>query len=212
MLLRWIPNFLTISRCGLAFLVLLACVKVTYAQGCESEHFTKEDCNNLVRTWALMALFAFIAGVLTDFFDGVTARILKSESKFGVWLDPIADKLLVAGALVGLSIIYKGWIIFIPTILIVGRDIFITGFRMTSVGKSVVAVSTFAKQKTALEMIAITILLLPLAFTDSNGLETRTDLADIIVGILFVLPLWTAAIMSIISCYQYLKQATKTSD
>lgn len=211
MFLRWIPNLLTLSRCGLGLLVLLACIKVAYAQECVSEHLGKDDCNKLVQFWAQLALFAFVSGVITDFLDGWSARWFNAETRFGVWLDPIADKLLVAAALAGLSIIYHALVIVIPAIVIIARDIFITGFRMTQIGKKVVQVSTFAKQKTALEMVAITLLILPLALTSSSDPYSPVELADYFVGVLFVLPLWIASAMSVISLVKYLKQAIEAS-
>lgn len=206
MLLRWIPNLLTLSRCGLGLLVLMACIKFAYAQECLSEHLGKDECSQLAQYWALLALFAFVSGVITDFLDGWTARWLKAETRFGVWLDPIADKLLISAALAGLSIIYHALAIIIPAIVIIARDIFITGYRLTPSGKKVVQVSTLAKQKTALEMVAVTLLILPLALTNSADFTDLVDWTDYLVGVLFVLPLWSASILSVISLVQYLKQ------
>lgn len=212
MLLRWIPNLLTISRCGLALLVLLACIKVTFSQACDNEQIGTQVCGDLAQNWAQLALLAFITGVITDFLDGWTARTLKSESRFGVWLDPIADKLLIAAALVGLSVIYHAWAIVIPTILIVTRDIFITVFRMTTIGRKVVQVSPLAKQKTALEMVAITLLMLPLALTKPEEVPNSYENFNYVIGILFVLPLWFASLLSVLSLVQYLQLAFKKSD
>ena len=212
MLVKWIPNLLTISRGGLAVLVLLACIKVTYAQGCESTDLTKEDCDSLAVMWGRLALLAFISGMITDYLDGWTARVLQAESRFGVWLDPIADKILVAAALAGLSVTYQAWAIVVPATVIISRDIFITGFRMTPAGKSVVQVSAFAKHKTALEMVAITLLMLPLAWMTPTGASIPSDLADYLIGILFVLPLWCASIMSVVSVVQYLNRAFRGAD
>ena len=193
-------------------LVLLACIKVTYAQGCESTDLTKEECDSLAPMWGRLALLAFISGMITDYLDGWTARVFRAESRLGVWLDPIADKILVAMALGGLSVTYQAWAIVVPATVIISRDVFITGFRMTSAGKNVVQVSAFAKQKTALEMVAITLLMLPLALTTPMVASNPKDLADYLIGILFVLPLWCASIMSVVSVVQYLKRAFRGAD
>lgn len=212
MLVKWIPNLLTISRGGLAVLVLLACIKVTYAQGCASADLTNEECDSLATMWGRLAILAFVSGMVTDYLDGWTARVLRAESRFGVWLDPIADKILVASALAGLSVTYQAWAIVVPATVIIFRDIFITGFRMTPAGKNVVQVSSFAKQKTALEMVAITLLMFPLALAPPTVASNPEDLADYLIGILFVLPLWCASIMSVVSVVQYLKHAFRGAD
>lgn len=105
---------------------------------------------------ASAALFAF-AG-LTDWLDGYLARKLNQSTPFGAFLDPVADKLMVAIALVLLTERYHAWWFSIPALVIIGREIVISALRewMAEVGRRTsVAVSYVGKIKTALQIIAI---------------------------------------------------------
>ncbi|MEO0448840.1 MAG: CDP-diacylglycerol--glycerol-3-phosphate 3-phosphatidyltransferase [Pseudomonadota bacterium] len=138
MSLAWLPNTLTVARCGLAFVVAWLIV----AGPRES----------------FVAFFAFIFVALTDYVDGWAARRFEAESAFGAFLDPIADKLLVGLSLVALSLL-EGWdlMLLIPTLAIIARDVIATGLRL--VPNVEMPVSQLAKWKTALEMIGIGALL-----------------------------------------------------
>ena len=110
-MMAWIPNALTISRCVFAVLVLFGALSAASA----AEAFKTAAGDDALRLatmeqlWHQFALLAFISGALTDFLDGWAARTFKAESRFGVWLDPIADKLLVSFALLGLALTLKSW-------------------------------------------------------------------------------------------------------
>jgi len=104
----------------------------------------------------------FVLAALTDWLDGYFARVLKQGSAFGAFLDPVADKLIVAIALVmivgSLDLPYLA----LPVAVIVGREIAVSALRewMSTIGKRAsVAVSRIGKIKTALQMVAVTILL-----------------------------------------------------
>jgi CDP-diacylglycerol---glycerol-3-phosphate 3-phosphatidyltransferase len=107
------------------------------------------------------AIFGIAA--LTDILDGYLARRLRLETSFGAFLDPVADKLIVAVALV-LLLGENGSAIFaIPAIVIISREILVSALRewMAELGKRAsVAVSYIGKVKTVLQMIAIVILLM----------------------------------------------------
>jgi len=76
----------------------------------------------------LITLFLF--AVITDFFDGFLARRWNVVSDFGRMIDPIADKLLVAGCLIAFAIATKGaWFLMVPALAIIGRDILVSGAR-----------------------------------------------------------------------------------
>ncbi|MGA1342579.1 MAG: CDP-alcohol phosphatidyltransferase family protein, partial [Hyphomonas sp.] len=98
----------------------------------------------LQQLWHQFALLSFISGALTDFLDGWAARQFKAESRFGVWLDPIADKLLVGLALLGLALTLKTWLIYVPAALIIARDVFMTWLRTRPEARGVVAPSHLA--------------------------------------------------------------------
>ena len=144
-----IPNILTLLR-----IILIPFFVVVYYLPVEE-----------ARVWAAI-LFAFAA--VTDWLDGYLARKLDQSSPFGAFLDPVADKLMVAAALVVLVDTYsrelQTWPVLtaIPAIVIIGREIVISALRewMAEIGKRTqVAVSMVGKVKTALQMFAILILL-----------------------------------------------------
>ena len=110
----------------------------------------------------LAAAMIFSAAAMTDWFDGYLARKLNQFSDFGAFLDPVADKLMVAVALVVLLERYPHLWFSLPAMIIIGREIVISALRewMAEIGKRTsVAVSYVGKVKTALQMIAIIILL-----------------------------------------------------
>lgn len=108
----------------------------------------------------LAATLIFIVAALTDWFDGYLARRWNETSAFGAFLDPVADKLMVAGAL--LLLVQLDRTNAVIAFIIIGREIAITALRewMAQIGASKsVAVSSLGKLKTAAQMIAIPMLL-----------------------------------------------------
>lgn len=108
----------------------------------------------------LLAAMLFLAGAITDWLDGWLARTLKQTSSFGAFLDPVADKLLVAAALVMLVRLDRADAV--VAVIIIGREITISALRewMARIGETrSVAVSALGKLKTVSQMTAITILL-----------------------------------------------------
>lgn len=104
----------------------------------------------------------FILASVTDYLDGYLARKLQQESAFGKFLDPVADKLIIAVALVLLAEEQASVWFTIPAIVIVCREIAVSALRewMADVGaRTHVAVSWLGKLKTALQMVAICMLL-----------------------------------------------------
>ncbi len=108
----------------------------------------------------LAATVVFIVAAVTDWFDGYLARRWNETSAFGAFLDPVADKLMVAGAL--LLLVQLDRTNAVIAFVIIGREIAITALRewMAQIGASKsVAVSSLGKVKTAAQMIAIPMLL-----------------------------------------------------
>lgn len=106
--------------------------------------------------WASAAVFG-LAGI-TDWLDGYLARKLNQSTPFGAFLDPVADKLMVAVALVLLAERFHAWWFSLPAMVIIGREIVISALRewMAEVGKRTsVAVSYIGKVKTTFQIIAI---------------------------------------------------------
>lgn len=114
--------------------------------------------------WGLVgpALVFALAG-LTDWLDGWLARRLDQATRLGAFLDPVADKLMVAIALVLLAERYHAWWFTLPAMVIIGREIMISALRewMAEVGERArVAVSSLGKWKTTFQMVALLALLL----------------------------------------------------
>ena len=160
---------------------------------------------------------------LTDFLDGYLARKWKVTSDFGRMIDPIADKLFVAGCLIAICILYKGWHIYlIPALAIIGRDIFVSGLREHAALNGIKMPPTkLAKWKTACEMLAIFLILLSLVITlyqlskpsdwvmypplNSSGISDPL----VYVELAGVACLWVAAILSVLTGIIYLRAALK---
>ena len=147
-----------------------------------------------------IALFVFLFACFTDFLDGYLARSWSQTSRLGQALDPIADKLLVASTLfllAGFDKINK--LTLIPAIVILCREIMVSGLReFLSELNLVMPVSNFSKWKTAVQMIAISSLLL--ADISSFAFFIRT------AGQIL---LWLAALMTLASGWSYLKSALR---
>lgn len=138
-----IPNLLTLLR-----LVLIpVCVAVYYVPA----------------GWAyIVTALLFTVAAITDWFDGYLARKWGQMTAFGAFLDPVADKLIVAAALVILVERHETFWLTIPAVVIIGREIVISALRewMAEMGKrSSVAVNMIGKIKTTVQMIAIIVLL-----------------------------------------------------
>lgn len=144
-----------------------------------------------------MATLIFVAAGITDYLDGYLAREWQAQTSFGKVLDPIADKLLVATAIVMLVHVNRADII--PAVAIICREIAVSGLRehLAEVNVSI-PVSRLAKYKTALQMLALFLLIMAPAF-DSDIVMTIGRIS-----------LWVAAVLTIITAYAYLKQGFKS--
>lgn len=139
----------------------------------------------------------FIVAAITDWFDGFLARRWNETSAFGAFLDPVADKLMVAGALLVLVEFYQ--VNAVLAFIIVGREIAISALRewMAQIGASKsVAVSSIGKIKTTAQMVAIPMLLY--GDTLFGVINTR------FWGIRF---LEVAAVLTVWSMFYYLRKA-----
>lgn len=140
----------------------------------------------------ITTLIFFIASI-TDWFDGFLARKLNQTTRLGAFLDPVADKVLVAIALVSVVEYYHTWWITIPAGIMIAREIIISALRewMAELGeRASVAVSIWGKVKTTAQMLALGGLL----WRQATWMEYTA----------FAL-LYIAAILTIWSMLQYLK-------
>lgn len=145
--------------------------------------------------WAnYLATFIFVLGAITDWLDGWLARRYHQTTRFGAFLDPVADKLMVVAALVLVLERYPNFWLAMATLVIVGREITVSALRewMAEVGqRGLVAVSKIGKIKTTTQMIALILLLFhhPISLT---GLTIPTaELGLVLLGIAAVITLWS---------------------
>jgi len=152
------------------------------------------------------AFFAFVAAAISDFFDGWLARKLHAETLWGAILDPIADKVLVCGAILGLLSLGSNAQVAIPAALILFREFTVSALREVAAGKGVsLPVTLLAKWKTTLQLVALGAEMLVACWaafslpSDPNIFGSATLIAH---GLL-----WLAALITLITGAQYWEQA-----
>jgi cardiolipin synthase (CMP-forming) len=182
-MLKKIPNILTIGRIIIVPFFVLA----FYLPGFYGD---------------LTACVLFVIASFTDFLDGMLARMMGEESKLGELLDPIADKIIVAAALI--LLVMDGTIRnyeVIAAIIILTREILISGLReFLAKGQIKLPVSNLAKLKTFLQMIAISLLL---TGETGNKILNFQDYNAQTIGIIL---LWLSAFLTLYTGYEYLRK------
>jgi CDP-diacylglycerol--glycerol-3-phosphate 3-phosphatidyltransferase/cardiolipin synthase len=144
----------------------------------------------------LIATVVFAAAAITDWLDGYLARKLNQQSAFGAFLDPVADKLMIAATLIVLTEL--GRVNAIIAFVIIGREIAISAMRewMAKIGQSKsVAVNFLGKVKTISQMIAVPLLLYHDRIGPLNPQRIGTWL------------IYLAAILTLVSMFNYLQRA-----
>ena len=178
-----IPNYLTIGR----IIIVPVFVFAFYLPGFYGD----------VIPFALFLIASF-----TDFLDGLLARMYKEESKLGELLAPIADKIIVATALILLVMneTIKNYEV-IAAIIILTREILVSGLReFLAIGKIKLPVSILAKLKTFLQMFSISILL---TGETGNKVINFQDYNAQTIGIIL---LWLSAFLTLYTGYEYLRK------
>ena len=182
-MLRKIPNILSIGRIIIVPFFVLA----FYLPGFYGD---------------LTALILFVVASFTDFLDGMLARMLGQESKLGELLDPIADKIIVATALI--LLVMDGTINdyeVIAAIIILTREILISGLReFLAKGQIKLPVSNLAKLKTVLQMISIALLL---SGETGNKIINFEEYNAQTIGIIL---LWLSAFLTLFTGYDYMRK------
>ncbi|TMH51184.1 MAG: CDP-diacylglycerol--glycerol-3-phosphate 3-phosphatidyltransferase [Betaproteobacteria bacterium] len=144
----------------------------------------------------LIATSLFIAAAITDWLDGYLARRLNQMSAFGAFLDPVADKLMIAAALIVLVWLQR--VDAIIAVVIIGREIAVSALRewMARIGQSKsVAVNFLGKIKTISQMIAVPLLL----YNERIGVLSPQRVGTWLI--------YLAAILTLVSMFYYLKLA-----
>lgn len=158
--------------------------------------------------WTTFILFVLAS--ISDWFDGFLARKYNVCTKLGGVMDHIGDKLLVVNALIMLAIMTPVWFIFVPIIIMVARELYISGLReFLGTQKIEMAVPkprfSMGKIKTTLQMVAISALLLLFAL---STIMTTTD-SRFVMWLITILPYigmwgpWLALVASLWSATQY---------
>ena len=182
-MLKKIPNILTIGRIIIVPFFVLA----FYLPGFYGD---------------LTAFALFVVASFTDFLDGMLARMMGEESKLGELLDPIADKIIVATALI--LLVMSGTIRHyevIAAIIILTREILISGLReFLAIGQIKLPVTNLAKLKTFLQMVAISLLL---TGETGNKILNFQDYNAQTIGIIL---LWLSAFLTLYTGYEYLRK------
>ena len=182
-MLKKIPNILTIGR----IIIVPFFVLSFYLPGFYGD---------------LTACVLFVIASFTDFLDGMLARMMGEESKLGELLDPIADKIIVATALI--LLVMSGTIRHyevIAAIIILTREILISGLReFLARGQIKLPVTNLAKLKTFLQMVAIALLL---TGETGNKIINFQDYNAQTIGIVL---LWLSAFLTLYTGYEYLRK------
>ena len=163
-----IPNILTIVRIALAvFAILFVCIEKFWKTAAFSYMFNDYKTVVYIPITYILAGVFFVIASITDLLDGHLARKYNWISNFGKLWDPIADKILINGVLIGLAV--NGSVpVFIPIIMIC-RDIIVDASRMYASTKGkVVAANIWGKLKTVSQMIGIILILFVFGIVNNN--------------------------------------------
>lgn len=192
MTLKSLPNLLTGLRIVLTFAVFAA---LLVASGYEGEARSK------ILTWALVA---WIIGSLTDYFDGWLARKLDAMSAWGAILDPIADKIAIAGVVIGLTALDPTSGVAFPGGLILFRELFVSGLREVGAARGLkFPVTMLAKWKTTLQLTSLALLIAHAAVV-AAGWGPPAWVATALIAFL-----WLAALVTLWTGWEYANAARK---
>lgn len=174
-----IPNFLTLLR-----IVIIPIIIITF-------YF-----DDKILAYRIACILFLLAGI-TDFLDGYMARKFNLQSKFGIMLDPVADKLLVVSILIMLIKFNRADEL--PCLLIIAREFIVSGLREFLADLRVsVPVSKISKIKTTIQIIALAMLLLG---SKGSGIDILEEFGRIF--------LWITAILTVVTGYSYLRESYK---
>ena len=186
-----IPNILTGLRLVAGVVMFLILAGATGGLPYLSAYLSPEDQFGLYRA----AFWIFVVAASTDWIDGYLARRWNATTRWGAILDPIADKILVTGAILG--VLTSGSVpqIAIPCGLILFREFAVSALRETTAGKVKLEVTLLAKWKTTLQLVALGAQLLARNWDgfgwDFDYLVWFQTFADILIWIAAIITLWT---------------------
>ncbi len=184
-----LPNKLTISR----FILTIAFLAVMYSE---------------VGYHKTIALALFIAGGVSDFLDGMLARRHKLITNFGILMDPLADKIMVCSAFI--AFVGLNWMPAWMVVIIVARELAITGLRLLAASKNVVlAAEGYGKHKTVSQIVAIIAILVLASYNEWGPVGRAVFGFHLVGGVPWVswlaeLAKWVAVALTFISGWLYL--------
>jgi len=192
-----LPNLLTVLRLVLT-LVMFACfAAVAWVQ----EQGASLD-QAMIFLILRMALASFVIAAVTDFFDGWLARRWKVESLFGAILDPIADKILVCAAALGLIAVHVQPPVLVPIGIILFREFAVSALREVLAPRGLMLkVTALAKIKTALQLVALGALMVAW-FAPAYGLHLTIDQFRLMAYVAHGL-IWLAAAVTLWTGIEY---------
>lgn len=202
--MKALPNILTTARLVLTLFVFVALAAAAGAMPWVSERLTPEMQFALQR-WAF---WSFVIAAVTDFFDGWLARKLDAVTVWGAILDPIGDKVLVCGVILGLLALGgQPWIV-LPAGLMLFREFTVSALREVGAGRGIkLPVTLLAKWKTTLQLTALAAALLVTSWAAFDLPSDPTVLGP--VTIFTQVLLWEATVVTLITGAQYWEQTRK---
>jgi CDP-diacylglycerol--glycerol-3-phosphate 3-phosphatidyltransferase len=202
--MKALPNILTSARLVIALFMFVALAAAAGGVPWLSDQLSVDQQMSLQR-WAF---WAFVVAAVTDFFDGWLARKLDAVSIWGAILDPIGDKILVCGALLGLMALGPNPMVILPAGLILFREFAVSALREVGAGKGIkLPVTLLAKWKTTLQLVAIGAEMI-LASWSAFHLPTELTVVNPATVAAHAL-LWVAAVVTLITGAQYWEAARK---
>jgi len=202
--MKSLPNILTASRLVMALFMFVAFAAAAGAVPYFSDRL-EVHAQFALQRWAV---YAFVLAAVTDFFDGWLARKLNAESVWGAILDPIGDKVLVCGAILGLLSLGPQPMVVLPAGLILFREFTVSALREVGAGKGVkLPVTLLAKWKTTLQLTALAMELIVAAW-GAFGLPQEGNVRpgfELAAHSLF----WIATLVTLITGAQYWTQTRK---
>jgi CDP-diacylglycerol---glycerol-3-phosphate 3-phosphatidyltransferase len=192
-----LPNKLTILRIIMIPFILIFMLEITWMD------------NALIQIWnafvfdygMIIAVSLFLLASLTDTMDGQIARKRGMITNMGKFLDPIADKLLVASVLIAL--VQRNEVSAVIAIIIISREFIVTGIRLLAADrKFVIAASSLGKVKTVVQVVAIIYTMV------GNQIVQAYPSLSVVPAILFSTHavLWLAVVLTVISGYDYVRR------
>lgn len=203
-MMKSLPNILSTGRLILTVFMFVALAAAAGGVPYVSETLTPDTQFALQR----FAFWAFVIAAVTDYFDGWLARKLDAVTVWGAILDPIGDKVLVAGAVLGLMALGPQPMVVLPVGLILFREFTVSALREVGAGRGIkLPVTLLAKWKTTLQLVGLGAELLVASWA---AFQMPSDPA--IQGPVTIFAhtvLWLAALVTLITGWQYWDQTRK---